>query len=130
MTVNVLGTKYSIHYKSPSEDKFLRECDGYCDKSSKRIVVTTKNIDLDNFAEYQKKCLRHELVHAFMYESGLAENWEHKNFGQEETVVDWVAIQFPKLLEIFKKAVEWSLEKMFFKSSLSGAVVFIMDDNR
>lgn len=28
MTVNVLGTKYSIHYKSPSEDKFLR---GYGD---------------------------------------------------------------------------------------------------
>lgn len=29
MTVNILGTKYSIYYKSPSEDKFLRECDGY-----------------------------------------------------------------------------------------------------
>lgn len=103
MTVNVLGTKYSIHYKSPSEDKLLRECDGYCDKSSKKIVVTTENLELENFAEYQKKCLRHEIVHEFMYESGLAENWEHKNFGQEETVVDWVAIQFPKLLEIFKK---------------------------
>lgn len=103
MTVNILGTKYSIYYKSPSEDKFLRECDGYCDKSSKKIVVTTKNLELENFAEYQKKCLRHELVHAFMFESGLAENWEHKNLGQEETVVDWVAIQFPKLLEIFKK---------------------------
>ena len=51
----------------------------------------------------KKKGLRHELVHAFMYESGLAENWEHKNFGQEETVVDWVTIRFPKLLEIFKK---------------------------
>lgn len=76
---------------------------GYCDKSSKKIVVTTENLELENFAEYQKKCLRHEIVHAFMYESGLAENWEHKNFGQEETVVDWVAIQFQKLLEIFKK---------------------------
>ena len=103
MTVNILGTKYSIYYKSPSEDKFLRECDGYCDKSSKKIVVTTENLELENFAEYQKKCLRHEIVHAFMFESGLAENWEHKNFGQEETAVDWVAIQFPKLLEIFKK---------------------------
>ena len=103
MTVNILGTKYSIYYKSPLEDKFLRECDGYCDKSSKKIVVTTENIELENFAEYQKKCLRHEIVHAFMFESGLAENWEHKNLGQEETVVDWVAIQFPKLLEIFKK---------------------------
>ena len=55
MTVNILGTKYSIYYKSSSEDKFLRECDGYCDKSSKKIVVTTENIELENFAEYQKK---------------------------------------------------------------------------
>lgn len=103
MTVNILGTKYSVHYKSPSEDKFLRECDGYCDKSSKKIVVTTENLELEDFPAYQKKCLRHEITHAFFYESGLAENWEHKNFGQEETVVDWIAIQFPKLLEIFMK---------------------------
>lgn len=104
MTVNILGTKYVIQYKSPSNDKFLRKCDGYCDTSSKNIVVTTENSDLDDFPAYQKKCLRHEIIHAFFYESGLAENWEHKNFGQEETIVDWIAIQFPKLLEIFRKA--------------------------
>lgn len=103
MNISILGTEYFVYYKSPSEDKFLMECDGYCDKSSKKIVVNTENLELENFPVYQKKCLRHEIIHAFLYESGLAENWEHKNFGQEETVVDWVAIQFPKLLEIFQK---------------------------
>lgn len=103
MTVDILGTKYSVHYRNPSEDKFLRECDGYCDKTSKKIVVTTENIELDDFEKYQKKCLRHEIIHAFMFESGLGCNWEHKPIGQEETTVDWFAIQFPKLLVAFQK---------------------------
>lgn len=103
MIVDVLGTKYSIYYKSPSEDKSLKECDGYCDKSAKKIVVTTENIDLEDFQQYQKQCLRHEIVHAFMFESGLGADWEHKPIGHEETTVDWIAFQFPKLLKAFEK---------------------------
>ena len=103
MTADILGTKYSIHFKSPSEDKLLQECDGYCDYSSKKIVVTTENIDLEDFPFYQRKCLRHELVHAFMFESGLGSNWEHKDIGHEETTVDWIAFHFPKMLEVFQK---------------------------
>lgn len=38
-----------------------------------------------------------------MFESGLAENWEHKNFGQEETVVDWMAIQLPKIIKVIQE---------------------------
>ena len=85
MKVNILGTKYDISLKSPSEDEALDRCDGYCDKTTHQIVVTTQNGDLGNFSDYQKKCLRHEIIHAFMFESGLAENWEHKTIGQEET---------------------------------------------
>ncbi len=104
MTVNILGTEYSIYYKSPSEDKTLGEYDGYCDKSSHKIVVTTENGDLEDFSQYQKQCLRHEIIHAFMYESGLGQNWEHKPMGQEETTVEWIAVQFSKMLEAFRKA--------------------------
>lgn len=104
MIVDVLGTKYRVQFKAPSEDKLLRDADGYCDKSSKKIVVTTENIDLENFQEYQKQCLRHEIVHAFLFESGLGANWEHKPFGHEETTVDWIAFHFPKMLAAFKQA--------------------------
>lgn len=49
--------------------------------------------------------MRHEIIHAFLYESGLAENFEHANeFGQDETMVDWIAMQFPKILEVYKEA--------------------------
>jgi hypothetical protein len=50
-----------------------------------------------------KKQLRHEIIHAFLYESGLGPNFEHyKQFGHEETIVDWFAIQYPKIEEAFK----------------------------
>ncbi len=103
MTVKILSTKYRIFFRSPEQDESLNDCDGYCDKSTKTIVVTKKNIDLGDFETHQKQCLRHEIIHAFMFESGLSTNWEHAEFGQEETVVDWIAIQFPKILKVFKK---------------------------
>lgn len=106
MVVNVLGTDYTIEYKNTNEDVLMFECDGYCDKTSKRIIVAEKdkNCNLDDFKSYQKKVLRHEIVHAFMYESGLAENWEHKNIGQEETVIDWFAIQGLKIYKAWEQA--------------------------
>ncbi len=104
--INVLGTEYTIEYASKKENEFLERCDGYCDKTSKRIVVLTKDDDceLDNFEEYQKKVIRHEITHAFLFESGLQENFKHEEWGHEETMIDWVAIQFPKLLQAFKEA--------------------------
>lgn len=105
MILNVLGTEYTILELSPALDKALEECDGYCDKTTKRIVVATQEAgcDLGDFEQYRKKVMRHEIVHAFLFESGLHECWEHKR-GHDETYVDWIAVQFPKLLEAFRAA--------------------------
>lgn len=106
MKINILGTEYTILEQSAEENEKLTECDGYCDKTSKTIVVTTKDekCDLDDFPIYQKKVKRHEIIHAFLFESGLHENWKHDTYGHDETYVDWIAVQFPKLLEAFKAA--------------------------
>lgn len=106
MKINVLGSEYTISVKSQQEDKALEKCDGYCDKTSRRIVVASKDADsnLDDFAVYQKKVIRHEIIHAFLFESGLHENWKHPEWGHDESYVDWIAVQFPKLLEAFKAA--------------------------
>lgn len=106
MKVNILGAEYTILEQSDSENSKLIDCDGYCDKTSKTIVVSTKsaNCDLEDYAVYQKKVKRHEIIHAFLFESGLHENWKHDTWGHDETYVDWIAVQFPKLLEVFKAA--------------------------
>lgn len=105
--LNILGTEYTVEIRNVKHDDFLQRCDGYCDKSSHRIVVREKDdtCELEDFRAYQKKCLRHEIIHAFLFESGLAENFEHvKEFGHEETMIDWIAIQFPKMLQVFLEA--------------------------
>lgn len=106
MKINILGTEYIVLLQSVEENEKLKECDGYCDKTSKTIAVATKsaNCDLDDFLDYQKKVIRHEIIHAFLFESGLHENWKHDAWGHDETYVDWIATQFPKLLEAFKEA--------------------------
>ena len=102
MIVNILGTKYSIDETNKVDDMNLERCDGYCDPSVKKIVIGTFQQapnSLEDLDEYKKRVVRHELVHAFLFESGLGgESW-----GTNEEIVDWIACQFPKLLETFKE---------------------------
>lgn len=104
--VNILGTEYTVENMSQEECAYLEKCDGFCDKTSKRIVIIKKPkvCDLENFEEYRKKVLRHEMIHAFLFESGLHENFKHTEYGHDETTVDWIAVQFPKMLKAFEEA--------------------------
>lgn len=106
MKINILGTEWDIEYRNADADPLLDERDGYTDPSVNLIVIVNKRKDDDvlNFKEIQKRCLRHEIIHAFLFESGLGVNFEHSQYGHEETMVDWIAIQFPKILEVFKEA--------------------------
>ena len=103
MKVNVLGTAYSIVETTRDKDKLLEKCDGYCDKTSKKIVVTKESEDseLDVWSVYRNKIIRHEIIHAFLFESGLHENFEHKEFGHDETFIDWFAAQYTKIKRAF-----------------------------
>ena len=110
MTVNVLGTEYSIELLTKGQDEYLKQVDGYCDKTSKRIVVREQDESdkkdvgvIDNYDVYLRTVLRHEILHAFLFESGLRNNFSHPEWGHYETMIDWVAVQFPKILEAFKQ---------------------------
>ena len=53
----------------------------------------------------ERKVLRHEIIHAFLYESGMWNNSGSTNcWGMDETITDWIAIQSPKLFRAFKEA--------------------------
>lgn len=101
MIINILGTEYTIIYE-PFNDK---DIDGYCDYTDKTIHIRNDNVNnLGNFKANQDKQLRHEIIHAFMSESGLQSNWQHvEEYGQDETTVDWFAIQSPKIYSVFNE---------------------------
>lgn len=99
------------HIKEGTEEEFpgLIGVDGYTDSSVRTIVIEatiTDNTDPQakaNLEEYKKTVIRHEIIHAFLYESGLEGNTgKCKNWSQNEEMVDWIAIQFPKILKVFK----------------------------
>jgi len=104
--VPVMGVVYLIREGTSVEFPSLKDCDGYCDTSTKEIVVSdmieskgSPNAKGD-LARYQRKVIRHELTHALLFESGLSCN----SWAENEEVVDWIAIQFPKLQTLFNSA--------------------------
>lgn len=104
MKIDILGIEYALIEATESTDPALIGKDGYCDTSAKMCVVDEmNNISKDakkNLPEYKKSVKRHELIHAFLYESGL----DICSWANNEEAVDWLAIQFPKLLKAFKDA--------------------------
>lgn len=107
MQVSILGTPYKIWMDvSKRDDPELVLCDGYCDYSVKRIVVCdNEDSDLCDYDEHKKNSLRHELVHAFLFESGHGPNTKYDWPGQThpESLVEWIAFQMPKMVEAMTK---------------------------
>ena len=114
MKINVLGTKYNVRRVNYDEDEYMKKMHfgGYCNGSAKEIVILNLKSAPDwedepeNVIEIQENTtLRHELIHAFLNESGLQWNSVDINhWATNEEMVDWIAIQFPKLLKAFKEA--------------------------
>ena len=108
--INVLGTEYTLEYHDIDTDKKLDDNEGYTDLYNKLIVIGNieqreyfKNENKKKIRKVQNKILRHEIVHAFLYESGLCENSNRSySWSENEEMVDWFAIQSPKIFEIYK----------------------------
>jgi hypothetical protein len=105
--IDVLGTEYTLEERTETEDEVLKQYEGYCDSSIMTCVIKKypkdgKDImDKNDPGVHARKIKRHELIHAFLFESGLAENSE---WAMTEEMVDWFAMQFPKLLKAFQTA--------------------------
>lgn len=99
--INILGTEYTVEESDETQDIKLEGKDGYCDTSVKKCVVERfldKSVhNVEDIEMKKRMILRHELMHAIFYESGL----DNQSFAGDETLVDWFAIQFPKIAKIF-----------------------------
>lgn len=103
MKVNVLGTVYRIKYV-PSLDGRGGETDFY----TKEIRISEQEdipaeYKTDNLKEMQRHVLRHELIHAFLFESGMDQSSAaHEAWAANEEMIDWMAIQMPKIMEAYE----------------------------
>jgi len=99
MKVNILGQDYTIKKQTEAENEKLEGANGLCETCAKEIIINDFEMSvntLDNIEEFKKKVLRHEIIHAFLFESGLDNN---SSYASNEELVDWIAIQIPKLVK-------------------------------
>ena len=108
--VNILGTSYKVYLSVPyDKDPNLAGAYGYTDFHGKKIVVAdlrtipewenaSEEAVLDNYS-----CtVRHEIIHAYLMESGLNSSSNGVNcWARNEEMVDWFAMQMPKLVKTF-----------------------------
>lgn len=114
MKVNILGTDYKITKKKYDEDADFEklECCGYCDSVTKEII----HCDMNTYPNYEsesseyitgveRSTLRHEVIHAFLSESGLEQSTlSVDSWARNEEMVDWFALQSPKIFKAFMNA--------------------------
>ena len=98
MKVSILGTEYEIIEQTEEQNHKLRNNNGLCEIYSHRIILNADiqedELTYENFQEFKNRVLRHEIIHAFFAESGLRGNSE---YAENEELVDWIAIQLPKI---------------------------------
>ncbi len=115
MKVNILGTDYSIIVKKYDEDRLFTDegAGAYCTGATHEIVCC----DLSSHPDYkldtgaailqlEKLNLRHEIIHAFLQESGLATNAStyFGSWAENEEMVDWFAMQGLKIYKAWEEA--------------------------
>ena len=115
MKINILGTEYTIRQVDKGQDDYIERMSlwGYCNYGKKEIVVLNIKT-LDSYKDepdyiikqYEDETLRHEIIHAFLDESGLQDSALVPNNGwaNNEEMVDWFALQLPKIFDAFKVA--------------------------
>lgn len=126
MKVNVLGTVYKIKY-IPSLDGRGGETDFY----TKEIRISEQEdvpaeYKTDNLKEMQRHVLRHELIHAFLFESGMDQSSAaHEAWAVNEEMIDWMAIQMPKIMAAYDSIVKQRLKYADADIVAQGAGYFI-----
>lgn len=95
--ISILGTKYTLRFVGENSEPRLHGCNGSCNTNTKDIVVDNmsdyedryRKSRAEGYEEWCKRVTRHEIIHAFLYESGSCD--------YDEKLVDWIAVMLPKL---------------------------------
>lgn len=98
--INILGTQYEVIKQTEKENPKLKDANGLCEPYTRQIILSEQEPGLDvfdNIDAFNRKTLRHEIVHAFFVESGLTE------YTEDEVLVEWIAVQFPKISRVMKE---------------------------
>lgn len=110
-SADVLGSEYRVYFvdKFPERlSEFEDDSDGLFNQHNQEIFIKrcrNKDMTEEGKERCEKTTLRHELIHAYLSESGLSANASHcyTSWAENEEMVDWFAIQAPKIFKTFQE---------------------------
>ena len=103
--MNILGSEWTYEYIAFEEDETpVPGVGGYCDFTAKRIVVyePPAETNVRHPEVVVKEATRHEVIHAYLFESGLGEEMNCER-GHDEQIIDWFAKQYPKIKKTYEE---------------------------
>ena len=112
--VDILGTTYTIYKCENCQDNnTLPNYEaGECRTISNEIYLADltdqqrfNTLNPNEIGGLEREILRHEIIHAFLSESGLRWNSNNSTNGwaENEEMVDWFAIQSPKIFKVYQE---------------------------
>lgn len=112
MEINILGTVYEVNFKKYDDEKYFSDFswDGFCDFNLKEIAICEmktypgwENESEESCKIHEKATLRHEIIHAFLNESGLRSNTLSVGaWAQNEEMIDFFALQGVKIMKCWE----------------------------
>jgi len=107
LKINILGQEYDLLMMNEKEFPKLvsAKASGLAELYSKQLIINKDDTKedgetFDNLKEYTNKVIRHEIIHAYFHEAGLSD------YCHDEKLVDWIALQLPKMVETIKYVEE------------------------
>ena len=92
--INVLGEEYKVIYEEETYSNGNKVC-GYCDYEAKEIHIDRNN-------NMRDETLKHEIIHAMLYESGI----EFGYYFHNEECVNYFALQLDKINKCVEQGKE------------------------
>ncbi len=102
-SLDIFGSLYNVNLNAKT-GSISELNDGECDIARKEIHIRDMNgmEDKDPVLQKfrQKQVMEHEVTHAFAFETGFDE------LSNNETLIDWIALNARKLVALFDRAGE------------------------
>lgn len=99
--IDILGQSYEVVTEKEGGRCDKLNANGLCEPYKKQIILLDFEPDERTVLSphiYKEKVFRHEIIHAFLFESGLDDSsWP------SEEIVDWIALQLPKMVRLMMK---------------------------
>lgn len=94
--INILGQEYTLRFENTRTETVLKNADGECRWYQKEIIIDD---ELEE-KEHKEFVIKHEILHAFLAESGL------RRYREDEDIINWIAWNFNKIQKVFNEVLQ------------------------